>query len=147
MFLSMTTTQRQLEEADRNKELVRRAYDAVNRGAIDEFGDLLADDYKEIDQRGETKSKAECIAETKELKRAFPDMKYDIQEVIAEGDKVAVVDTFSGTMKGEMSGMQPTGKRMSVPEVDVYIVKNGKLAESRSALDTGYMMEQLGVLR
>jgi steroid delta-isomerase-like uncharacterized protein len=143
----MTTTQRQLEEADRNKEVVRRAYDAINSGAIDKFGNLLADDFKEIDQRGETKNKTECIAETKELKRAFPDLRYDLQEVIAEGDKVAVVDTFSGTMKGEMSGMQPTGKRMSVPEVDVYRVKNGKLAEVHSALDTGFMMEQLGVLR
>lgn len=143
----MTATQQQMEEADRNKEVVRRAYDAINRGAIDEFGNLLADNFQEIDQRGETKNKADCITETKELKKAFPDMKYDIQQVIAEGDKVAVVDTFSGTMKGEMNGMQPTGKRMSVPEVDVYTVKNGKLAESRSALDTGYMMEQLGVMR
>jgi steroid delta-isomerase-like uncharacterized protein len=143
----MTTTQQQLEEADRNKEVVRRAYDAINRGAIDEFGNLLADDFKEIDQRGETKNKTQCIAETNELKRAFPDLRYDIQEIITDGDKVAVVDTFSGTMKGEMSGMQPTGKSMSVPEVDVYRVKNGKLAEVRSALDTGFMMEQLGAMR
>jgi len=143
----MTTTQRQLEETDRNKELVRRAYDAVNRGAIDEFGNLLADDFKEIDQRGKTKNKVESIAETKDLKRAMPDLRYDIQEIIAEGDKVAVVDTFSGTMKGEIMGMQPTGKKMSVPEVDVYRVKNGKLIEVRSALDTGFMMEQLGFMK
>jgi steroid delta-isomerase-like uncharacterized protein len=143
----MTTSQRQMEEADRNKELVRRAYDAVNRGAIDEFGSLLADDFKEIDQRGESKNKAESLAQTKDMKRAMPDLKYDIQEIIAEGDKVAVVDTFSGTMKGEIMGMQPTGKSMSVPEVDVYRVKNGKLTEVRSAFDTGLMMEQLGVIR
>lgn len=143
----MTTTQRQLEETDRNKELVRRAYDAVNRGAIDEFGNLLAEDFKEIDQRGATKNKTESIAETKELKKAMPDLRYDIKEIIAEGDKVAVVDTFSGTMKGEIMGMQPTGKMMSVPEVDVYRVKNGKLTEVRSAFDTGYMMEQLGFMK
>jgi steroid delta-isomerase-like uncharacterized protein len=136
-----------MEEVDRNKELVRRAYEAVNRGAIDEFGSLLADDFQEIDQRGEIKNKAACIAETKELKKVMPDLRYDIRDMIAEGDKVAVVDTFSGTMKGEMSGMQPTGKRMSVPELDVYRVKNDKLAEVRSAFDTGFMMEQLGVMR
>lgn len=143
----MTATQQQLEEADRNKGVVRQAYDAINRGAIDEFSNLLADDFKEIDQRGEAKNKAESINETKQLKSAMPDLRYDIQEVIAEGDKVVVVDTFTGTMKGEMLGIQPTGKRMSVPEIDVYTVRNGKLAEVRSALDTGYMMEQLGVLR
>ena len=140
----MTPTQRQLEEADRNKELIRRAYDALNRGAIDEFGSLLADDFKVIYQRGEIKNKSECIAETKELMRAMPDLRYDVQEIIAEGDKVAVVDIFSGTMKGEYGGMQPTGNQVSVPELDVYSVRDGKLTEVRSTLDTGFMMEQLG---
>lgn len=134
-------------ETDRNKEVVRRAYDAINRGAIDEFGNLLADDFKEIDQRGETKDKAGCITETKELKRVMPDLRYTVHDVIAEGDKVTVVETLSGTMKEEMSGIKPTGNKVSVPEIDVYRVRNGKLAEVRSALDTGYMMEQLGISR
>jgi len=140
----MAVTQQRMD-VERNKELVRRAYDALNRGAIDEFGSFLADDYLEITQEGQTRSKEECLAEFEEIKRAMPDVRYDIQELIAEDDRVVVVENYSGSMRGEMQGIKPTGRRMSVTAVDIYRVRDGKLAEVRSVFDTGQVMQQLGL--
>jgi steroid delta-isomerase-like uncharacterized protein len=141
----MVATQERMVNVDQNKELVRRAYDARNRGAAGEFGNLLSEDFRELTQRGNVRSKMECIAEIEALRRVMPDVRYDIQDMIAEGDTVAVVENYSGTMKGEMMGLKPTGKRMSVTAVDVYKIKDGKLAEVRSVFDTAYLIEQLGI--
>ena len=134
-----------IEEVDETKELVRQAYDALNRGAIDEFGRFLSDNFQEITRKGTTRNKNECLAGLIEVKKAMPDVRYDIQEIIAEGDRVAVVENYSGTMKGPMRGSKPTGKKMSVTAVDVYKIKNGKLTEVRSVFDMASLTNQLGI--
>ncbi len=140
----MAVTQ-DVEELQKNKDLIRRAYDALNRGDMGEFASLLSDDFKELTRRGTARSKNECLAELEAVKRAMPDARYDIQDIIAEGDRVAVVENYSGTMKGEYRGSKPTGKRMKVTAVDIYRVSDGKIAEVRSVFDTAIMMQQLGI--
>ena len=70
----------------------------------------------------------------------------DIQEVIAEGDRIVVVENYSGTMTGELKGLEPNGRKMSVTAVDIYRTKDGKLTEVLSVLDTASVMEQLGLM-
>jgi steroid delta-isomerase-like uncharacterized protein len=145
VFFLMAVAQYQIDRLERNKELVRRVYDALNRGAIDEFGSYLSEDFREMTPKGKAMSKAECLAENKEVKEALPDVRYEVRELIAEGDSVAVVEDYSGTMKGAMRGIEPTGRRMSVAAVELYVVKNGKVVELHGVFDTASMMEQLGL--
>jgi len=77
---------------------------------------------------------------------AFPDMKTTIHDIIAEGDKVAVRMTNSGTHKGEFMGIPPTGKSISIGEITILRFAEGKIVEYWGQTDMMGMMQQLGVI-
>jgi steroid delta-isomerase-like uncharacterized protein len=74
---------------------------------------------------------------------AFPDVTVEIDEIVAEGDRVAVATTFSGTHQGELMGMAPTGRRVAVTGIDVVRVADGKIVEHRGLTDIVGLMRQL----
>jgi len=77
---------------------------------------------------------------------AFPDIKFTIEDMIAEGDKVAVRLTFSGTHRGEFLGIKPTGKRITVPEISIWRIVSGKFVEEWGFSDRVGAFQQLGVI-
>ena len=76
----------------------------------------------------------------------FPDMHYAIEDLIAEDDKVVVRWRATGTQKGELMGIPPTGKSIAVTGVDVFRISNGKIAELWLNWDQLGMMQQLGAI-
>ena len=74
---------------------------------------------------------------------AFPDVAVEIDEIVAEGDRVAVATTFSGTHQGELMGMAPTGRRVAVTGIDIVRVADGKIVEHRGLTDIVGLMRQL----
>jgi predicted ester cyclase len=77
---------------------------------------------------------------------AFPDLQTTVDLLVAEGDKVAVRNTWSGTHQGEFQGIPPTGKRVTFTTMDIYRMVDGKIAEHWAELDAMGMMQQLGVI-
>ncbi len=77
---------------------------------------------------------------------AFPDLHFTLDEVIDAGDRVVVRWTASGTHKGELRGIAPTGKKFSLPGISIHSFSNGKVSELRVIWDALGMMQQLGVL-
>jgi steroid delta-isomerase-like uncharacterized protein len=77
---------------------------------------------------------------------AFPDFMIVVDEATAEGDKVAVRATFSGTHKGSFQGLQPTGKYFSTNGIEVFRVENGLFTERWFWFDTVNLMTQLGLM-
>jgi len=80
------------------------------------------------------------------LHEAFPDIKYTIDDIFAEADRVCVRVTMQGTHKGNFFGVPATGKRVSVTGTHILRIKDGKIAEhwgNNADLD---MMRQLGAL-
>jgi steroid delta-isomerase-like uncharacterized protein len=77
---------------------------------------------------------------------AFPDMITTIHDIIAEGDKVTVRMTHNGTHKGEFMGIPPTGKSISIGEINILRFAEGKIAEYWGQTDMMGMMQQLGVI-
>jgi len=77
---------------------------------------------------------------------AFPDLKAKVEDMIAEGDKVVVRSTWSGTHKGDLMGIPPTGKVVSVGVIDIVRVAGGKIVEHWGEMDSMRMMQQLGVI-
>ena len=65
----------------------------------------------------------------------FPDLRLVLEDVLAEGDRVAARWTFRGTHGGEFLGIAPTGKPVSMSAVEVNRVADGKVAEHRVVLD------------
>jgi predicted ester cyclase len=75
---------------------------------------------------------------------AFPDVEVAIDEVVADGDRAAVATTTTGTHTGELMGMAPTGRRVSVTGIDMIRVDaSGRIAEHRGLTDTVGLLRQL----
>ena len=73
---------------------------------------------------------------------AFPDMRIAIEDMIAEGDRVVIRFTYRGTHKGDLMGIPPTGKQVTVTGIDIMRIANGKILEEWINND---LMQQLGV--
>lgn len=79
------------------------------------------------------------------FRAAFPDYRYNVDDVIAEGDKVVTRITGQGTMKGAFAGMTATNKHASWSEIHISRFKDGKIVEHWGIVDQTGMLQQLGV--
>ncbi len=80
------------------------------------------------------------------LLTSFPDLHVTIHDLVAEGNRVAVHLTLAGTHAGEWAGFLPTGRSFAIPEMHLYRVEGGKLAERRFIPDAFGICQQLGVI-
>ncbi|HEX6281935.1 MAG TPA: ester cyclase [Nitrososphaera sp.] len=78
--------------------------------------------------------------------RAFSDLIHNIIDMVAEGDKVAVRLTVTGTHKGEFQGIPPTGKRLYLDEMAFLTIMDGKITEGWITSDTMGLMQQIGAI-
>lgn len=76
---------------------------------------------------------------------AIPDMRLDIEDVVAEGEKVLVRLVIRGTQRGELMGIAPTDRPIDVAVLDLFHVRSGKLVEHWALLDNLGLLRQLGV--
>lgn len=127
---------------------VRRLYESVNAGDIDGLGDLLADDFVEHEETpGLAPTKAGVMDFFRMSRAAFPDMRMDVEDIVASGDKVVARVRLTGTHQGEFMGMPATGKRIDVQLVDITRFGDDGLAhEHWGVVDTLSMMQQLGAV-
>lgn len=77
---------------------------------------------------------------------AFPDRKITHHDIIAEGGKVLIRWSMSGTHQGELMGIAPTGKSMTITGFDYFRIDRGKIVEMWQEADQLSMMQQLGVI-
>ena len=80
------------------------------------------------------------------LHEAFPDFQATIEDIIAEGDKVVIRMTWSGTQEGAFMGIPASGKRFTMPVIDIFLMAGGKIAEHWGLTDMMGMMQQLGAM-
>lgn len=79
--------------------------------------------------------------------KASPDFKFELKQIVSEGDKVWVYGTYSGTQKGDWLGIPATGKAYKFDAVDIFRVQDGKLAEHWDVIDVYGLFKQLGVIQ
>lgn len=109
---------------------------------------LFAPDYQDHnnpDERGPDRP----VAMGRQLRKAFPDLKYEVDNVIAEEGIVAMRMTLLGTHKGPLMGgfpLPPTGKRVEMKMIHMVRMNDGKIAEHWAVRDDLSMMRQLGLL-
>ncbi|MFF2204581.1 ester cyclase [Streptomyces sp. NPDC058145] len=80
------------------------------------------------------------------LLRAFPDLRVEIEDVIAEGDKVVYRNTVTGTHLGEYRGLAPTGRSVRYGEIFVFRLAGGRIAEIWGVVDVLSQLRQLGAV-
>ena len=77
-------------------------------------------------------------------RNAFPDVEFKIDDQIAEGDKVVMHFTITGTHKGEFQGIKPTGKSIKMTGIAIHRIANGKIVEIWGNWDALGLLKQLG---
>jgi steroid delta-isomerase-like uncharacterized protein len=130
-----------------NKALVRRFYDEVwGRGNVDVCDEVFADDYIRHDLRsGDPGPGPEGQKRIAALFRsAFPDLSWDVEIVVGEGDFVVGRWAARGTHLGSWAGIAPSGRSMHLAGVNVFRFEQGKVAEIWNHRDDLGLMEQLG---
>jgi steroid delta-isomerase-like uncharacterized protein len=127
---------------------IRHLYDLINTGDIDGFGRQLAADFVEHNENpGVPPTKAGTLQYFQMLVRAFPDLRMDVQDVIASGDKAVARLQVFGTHQGEFMGIPATGKSAAVNLIDITRFGDDGLArEHWGVVDQLAMMQQLGVI-
>ena len=127
---------------------MRRMYDLVNAGDVDGFGDVLADDFVEHEELpGLAPTKEGVKAFFRMYIAAFPNLRFDVEDVLASGDKVVARVRVSGTHEGEFMGMPATGKGVDVQLIDIVrFGADGLAREHWGVFDALAMMQQLGVV-
>ncbi|HTT32514.1 MAG TPA: ester cyclase [Methylomirabilota bacterium] len=132
-----------------NQAIIRRLYEEVWNGRkLASLDELLSPSHA---LHGPNFSGSSIGPEAYKLQvaqfvRAFPDLRWEIEETISENDKVVVVWTFTGTHKGEYRGVAATKKKVGVDGITVHHITDGKIMDSYANWDTWGMMKQLGVV-
>jgi steroid delta-isomerase-like uncharacterized protein len=131
--------------AQDNKAAVRRFYDEVINGRNVEIVDelLTADSVDHtFGSQGVDASKQFFGM----LFQAFPDLRAEVHDVIAEGELAAARVTYSGSHEGEFIGIPATGRQARVSGVDFFRMQDGRQAEHWGGPDMASLLQQLGVM-
>src|SRR5512134_1882367 len=134
---------------EQNKALVRQMVEEVfNRGNISLAGEFMAPDFVEREELppGIPRDREGVKQLTTMLRSAFPDFKATIDDIVAEGDKVVIRQTWSGTQRGEFMGIPPTGRSVSFGVIDIIRIADGKFVEHWGQMDSMSLMQQLGAI-
>ncbi|CAN5672892.1 hypothetical protein BH23CHL7_BH23CHL7_18360 [soil metagenome] len=123
-----------------------RQYEFWNQGDMESFYALIDDDVVDHNAgEGEQGIAGVRVALT-EVRRGFPDMTYQVDDVLVDGDKLAVRLTVDATHTGEFFGYKPTGRHASWKETRIVRIANGKTVEHWASIDSLSMMRQLKLL-
>ncbi len=133
---------------EENKAVVRRLFEEVTNGHnLDVLEELVAEDVVNHAATEEHKRGIEGFRHVMEWGHTLlPDGRYEVLNMIAEGDMVACRVRASGTMQGEMFGIPPTGKSFSAEHVHWHRIEDGKLVERWAVRDDLGTLIQLGII-
>lgn len=126
--------------------IVRRGYEAGwNRGDLGILDDLLAPDFRAYDPTvpGGVVTGAAVRDFLQQIRVAFPDIRREVSDYVAQGDKIAVRWRVTGTHRGPFGGAPPTGRQVVVTGITLYRIADGKIAEEWVEMDSAGLARQL----
>lgn len=116
------------------REIVAPLYEALNEPAKKDVNALLAQaanlDYKSFHTNEEWLNREQLAEVFKTIGSAVPDLRWTIKDIQTFGDRIIVRGEATGTPTGELFGAKPTGKSFKTMAIDIFTVKNGKLASA-----------------
>lgn len=136
----------QTKVEEQNKKIVLLAWEKMwSEGKLDVADEIFAPDHT-MNIRGKSNPWGPETAKkvVSSWLKSFPDNKIKVEDIIAEGDKVAVRVTFTGTHQGKLGDTAPTGNKIEFTEMIFTRFENGKVVEEWGAWDSVGMYLQLG---
>jgi predicted ester cyclase len=130
---------------EENKSLLQRYIDEMNTGNEDYLDEYFAAEYGYHGPAGELSVEGFKAMHSMFLS-AFPDAKISAEDIIAVGDKVVTRWKIRATHTGELQGIAPTGKEVTITGIIITRVEGGKVVEEWEAFDQLSLMQQLGAI-
>jgi predicted ester cyclase len=131
-----------------NIATMRNTYERISAGDISGFGELVADDFVEHEELpGLAPTKEGMLDYFRLLLSAFPDMRLDVEDLMADGDKTVARVRATATHDGDFMGMAPTGKTVEMQLIDIMrFDDDGLVCEHWGVADMFALMQQLGAV-
>ena len=132
---------------EENKRLVRRFFDVgPSRGDCSAARELLAPDFALHVPLPAAAGVQGMIDVITACRAAFEHLNVTVEDMVAEGDRVAARFTARGVHKGAFMGLPPTGKPITMTGIEIFRIKDGKIAELWGEANLLGLMQQLGIL-
>ena len=128
---------------DQNRRNVQKLFETFNQGDLDLLDELVSPDY--IGPQGD-KGPGGFRAVVLGLRGAFPDIHYTIDDVVADGDRVAVRWHWTGTHQAPFRAFPPTGKAVSNPGLGIFRLEGGKIVAATLETDRLGFLQQVGAV-
>lgn len=137
-----------MTKSDANKKVVSEFIDALfSRGHLNAVDTYLSDDFVNHDPPfGVTADREGMRSAAAMFRAAFPDWHSELHLLIAEGDLVAEHFTAEGTHRGEVMGVAPTGRPVSLRGINIFRIRDGRITERWGRVDDLGFLQQLGVV-
>ena len=133
--------------SEQNKTLARRWFeDLFSRGNVDVANEILSTDFVDHLTHEDERGLEELKLYVSIYRTAFPDIQDAVEDIVAEGDKVVVRWTSSGTHQGEFMGVAPTGRHVRFTGMRLFRIAENKIVESWVNIDERGLQEQLGAV-
>ena len=134
-----------MADLDENKAVVRRFIDEVFvAGRAEAVDELVTDDFTPQTWGAMARGRDALKQAMERVARGLADVRMTVDDVIAEGDRVAVRLTSHARQVGEFMGMPPSDREYTIEEIHVFRVRDGRIAEHWHQADFLGMMRQLG---
>jgi steroid delta-isomerase-like uncharacterized protein len=128
------------------KQLSRRMVEEVfGRGNMDAIEEICDASFKAHDPLIGEHDVSGLKGAVQMYRRAFPDLSGKVQQSCCEGETCSTRWTMTGTHRGAILGVQPTGRKFTVEGISFERYRNGKLVESYTQWDTLHFLQELGV--
>jgi steroid delta-isomerase-like uncharacterized protein len=134
---------------DENKAILRRALDEIwnkgNMSAADELASAHLSVHTNTPGVPGQASTEQIKQSVTMYRAAFPNLHTTLDDLIAEGDMVAIRFTVTGTHRGALFGIPPTGKEVTVTNITLYRMAEGRVIEQWGVTDSLGLLQQLGI--
>jgi predicted ester cyclase len=130
-----------------NEDLVRRTWEELfNKGDLAVADELIAANFKDHAALGTPPGPTSFKQLVTFYRSAFLDVQFTIEDLLTDGDKVVMRNTFSGTHHRTFMGIAPTGRRVSQEQIHIVRVASGQVVEHWAVRDDLSLLQQLGVV-
>ncbi len=143
-----TETTTEATDLEANKEVVEQFLETVSAGELDRIDEFVAEDVTDNDQMlGMEEDGVEGVRQWFTMVHtSFSDLNYDVQEMIAEDDKVVVHSNIEyGTHEEEFMGIPASDNEVTMANIDIFRLEDGLIVERWGQGDTVTFLEDLGV--
>jgi C-1 hydroxylase len=130
---------------EENKDLVRRYIETWNRGDLRGMAEFWSPEMVHHTRMG-SHGFDKVLTIVSDFMTAFPDLKFEIDDLVADGDRVASRMTARATHTGEYMGMPATGRSVTCSVFGIARVADGKLVEHWGVTDELHLMQQVGLV-